>query len=116
MAEIQLTQDAEYMLCELYSAYLARRKNGELNENARGFGNSATIQEKYIPQWPINDIDTAAHELERKGLIACQFADGTLYAACTLTDDAIVYMENRFGNKLDKLIQRIAALRTIIFG
>lgn len=116
MAEIRLTKDAEYMLCELYSAYLKRRKDGECSEDARCFGSSETIQETYIPKWSISDIDTAARELSRKGFITCLFADNTLYAACTLTDDAIAFMEHRFSDKIDGLIQRIATLRTIIFG
>lgn len=114
--EIHLTQDAEYLLCELYDAYKVRRENGEFSEDARCFGGSDSIQEKYIPQWPTNDIDEAARELSRKGMISCLFADNTLYAACTLTDDGISFMERRFEDKLDKLTQRISALRSIIFG
>lgn len=116
MSDIRLTQDAEYLLCELYNAYRMRRKDGMTSDKAKCFGGSTSIQEELIPQWQTNDIDEAARELSRKGMISCLFADNTLYANCVISDDGIVYMEHRFGDKLDQLIQRIAALRTAIFG
>lgn len=48
----RITQDAEYLICVLYDAYRLRRKNGELAEDAKMFGGSENIQEKYIPEWP----------------------------------------------------------------
>lgn len=111
----RITQDAEYLICVLYDAYRLRRKNGELAEDAKMFGGSENIQEKYIPEWPTNDIDEAARELFRKELMGGLFADDSLHFG-VLTDEGIVYMEHQFGDKLDRLAQRIAALRTAIFG
>lgn len=113
--DVILTQDAEYLLCELYSAYVASRKNGEASETARFFGSSERIQADYIQTWPTHDIDDAARALERKGMLIAQFADNALNESY-LSDDGIAYMEQRFGNKLDKLLQRIATLRTALLG
>lgn len=113
--DIQLTQDAEYMLCVLYDAYIQRRKNGELAESAKAFGGSQEIQSEYISGWPTNDIDEATRELKRKGMLNALFADNEL-AESILSDDGIVYMEHQFENKADRITQRIATLRTIIFG
>lgn len=44
MSDVRLTQDAEYLLCELYNAYRTRRKNGETSDLAKQFGGSAAIQ------------------------------------------------------------------------
>lgn len=113
--EMRLTDEADYMLCVLYDAYKLRRKNGESSSEARLFGGSECIQEDYIQQWPTDDIDDAARELSEKGLASCLFADNTL-AEFALERDGIVFMEHRFGDKLDNLSQRIATLRSMIFG
>lgn len=113
--EIRLTDDADYLLCVLYDAYRLRRKNGESSFDSRFFGNSECIQEDYIPQWPTDDIDDAARELSRNGLVACLFANDTV-AELALEREGISHMEHRFGDKLDKLTQRIASLRSILFG
>lgn len=115
MSDIRLTQDAEYLLCELYNAYRIRRKNGMTSDNAKHFGGSAAIQSEFIQQWPKNDIDEAARELSRSGMLGCQFGDNTI-PNCWLLPDGIIYMEHRFGDKMDQLIQRIASLRAAIFG
>ncbi len=73
MPEIRLTQDAEYLLCELYNAYRMRRKNGVPSDEAKLFGDSTTIQEEYIQQWPTDDIDEASRESSRKGMLKCLY-------------------------------------------
>lgn len=113
--EIKLSDDADYLLCVLYSEYRQRRKNGELTRKAKEFGGSEKIQSELMPDWPTDDIDNAAFELARKGLLSVFHADGVAYD-CTLTSDGIAYMEHRFSAKFDKLTQRIATLRAILFG
>lgn len=115
MSDIRLTQDAEYLLCELYEAYRTRRKDGMTSDKAKLFGGSTAIQSEFIQQWPTNDIDEAARELSRSGMLKCHYGDNTVLN-CWLLSDGITYMEHRFGDKLDQLVQRIAALRAAIFG
>jgi hypothetical protein len=115
MSDIRLSQDAEYLLCELYTAYRIRRKNGMTSDKAKLFGGSKAIQTEFIQQWPTNDIDEAARELHRCGMLLCGYGDNSI-RNCVLLSNGIVYMEHHFGDKLDQLIQRIAALRAAIFG
>lgn len=115
MAEVRLTQDADYLLCVLYNAYCTRRKNGELSSDAKIFGNGEAIQRDYIPEWPSDDIDEVARELGQAGMVLCHCADNRLLLCCLLPD-GISYMQHRFGDKVDQLTQRISALRTAIFG
>ena len=115
MTAIRLPQDAEYLLCELYNAYRTRRKNGMTSDKAKLFGGSKSIQSEFVQQWPTNDIDEAARELSRSGMVKCVYGDNTV-SRCILLSDGIIYMEHRFGDKLDQLVQRIAALRTAIIG
>lgn len=113
--DVELTRDAEYLLCVLYNAYVTRRKSGEPADVAKSFGDSEKIQENYIQDWPTHDIDDAACALYDKGMIDGLFEADELVESF-LTNDGIVYMEQRFGHKLDKLLQRIATLHTALLG
>lgn len=46
--DIELTQNAEYLLCVLYKAYVERSKSDELADAAAYFGDSEDIQEDYL--------------------------------------------------------------------
>lgn len=105
--------DADFLLCTLYDVYCNRRKNGISIRDARMFGGSESIQQDYAPTWPTDDIDEAAWALSRKGLVKTFNADNTIWII-SLTDDGIAYMEHRFENRIDKLLDRIAKLRSII--
>lgn len=48
--EIELTLDADYMICVLYDEYLRRIKNGIPPDDAIFFGNCEQIQE-LVPQF-----------------------------------------------------------------
>jgi len=114
--EIQLTKDAEFLLCIMYEAYKARRKNGMSSFDAKTFGSSEDIREDCIPEWSTDDIDDAARALQENGLLCALFVDGGELGESLLSDDGIAYMENRFTNRLDKLVLRIATLRSAILG
>lgn len=116
MQEIRLTSEAELLLCVLYNAYTVRRKDGMNRSAARNFGSSKKIQEEFLQQMPIDDIDDAARELKKKGLFTFLPADNTVYADAQLTEDGIIYMDHETGDKLDRLLDRIATLRKIILG
>lgn len=116
MPSIRLTQDADLLLCVLYNAYTVRRKDGMSRANARYFGSSQRIQEEFIQQWPVDDIDDAAFELKDHGLFTFLLADNTVYSNAKLTPEGVAYMEHEFGDKMDHFIQRLANLRTAILG
>lgn len=111
--DIRLTQNADYLLCILYKAYRERCKNGTSSGDAKFFGGSEEIQKDYVPEWPTHDIDEAARELDKAGMLDCLFGDIELCESRILPD-GIIYMENRFGDKFDQLLQRIATLSTFI--
>lgn len=113
MAEVTLTNEADYLLCSIYKGYLEKRKSGVFREDAVIFGNAETVQEDYAQLWPVNDIEDAVRELSRANLVACMWADNTFWRGC-LTTGAIVYMENRFQNNLDKLLQRITVVKSLL--
>lgn len=113
MWHLKLTDEADLMLCTLYKAYKNNRANGEDRFNARLFGGSETLQALYFQSWPVGDIDDIAWELAEKGLLSVNNGDNSVQD-CALTAEALAYMEHRFGDKLDALLQRITVLRSFL--
>ena len=114
MESVRLTKSAEYLLCVLYDSYLQRVKNGESSSRAKSIGGSGQIKDNFIKSWSVDDVDEAIKELSRKDMVSAFFADNSVWN-CSLSSDGISYMEHRFGDKFDQLMDRIAALRSAIF-
>ena len=104
MNDVAISNEADFLLCILYREFLDRRKNEQSRDDAAAFGSCEVIQSEILPEWPTHDIDAALWELHRKGLVDAYPGDNMAMAAI-LQPDGIVYMENRFKNKLQELIQ-----------
>lgn len=113
MSEIQLTKDADAMICVLYKNYLQRRKSGESKRSAKHFQGSEEIHAELMPKWSFEDVDETCRELSRAGFLDCLFADDVTEIA-DLSDTAIIYMENRFKKNLSSLIDYIGCLKPLI--
>lgn len=111
--DVQLTKDAEYLICSIYSEYLEKRKNGINKEDAKCVGGSEEIHKTLMQEWPFEDVDETCWELNRAGMLHCVSADNIAYYS-TLTDAAIIYMENRFGSKLDAALDRAGKIKASI--
>lgn len=101
--EINLTKDAEKLICAMYKSYLEKRKNGLDKVNARNFGSSHLIQTQLFPNWTFKDVDDTCRELSRVGLLDCNWADNIAYHV-KISDNGIIYLENRFKNGLKEVI------------
>lgn len=110
MSEIKLSKDNDFLICTLYKSYLEKVKNGMSKSNARSLGSSDEIQEQLLKNWHKDDVATSCFELCDKGLLTCLPADDIAYRTY-LTEDGIIYMENRKLDKLDKLIDYISKLK-----
>lgn len=108
-----LTNDSDYLLCVLYRHYKDRRKNGISKNKAKFFGGSEYIFNNLLPEWTFEDVDETCRELSRAGLLNCKYADNVVWTA-SLSDDAIIYMENRFKNGISEVIDNIARLKSLI--
>lgn len=113
MTKNELTKDADAMICVLYKNYLRRRKSGVPKRDAKFFGGSAEIHTDLMPKWSFEDVDETCRELSRAGFLDCHFADNVTYLAY-LTDDAIIYMENRFKDGISSLLEHLHSLMSII--
>ena len=108
--EEPITKDANLMLCTLYKAYLEKCKTGTPKADAKYFSDYDNVQQQYFSNLPIKDVDETLRELWRSKLITARGYDGHV-GRVTLTDSAIVYMENRFKRGLSEVIEAIAALK-----
>ena len=109
-----MTNDAEYLLCILYKEYTERRNEGKSKRESSYFGSSKSVLETFFGEWELEDLDDTLWELSRLDYINCLNASGTIYEF-SLTSNGIEYMEKRFKNKLEGLIDTIAKLKSIIF-
>lgn len=113
MDEIKLTNDADALICVLYKRYIERRKSGKSKASAKCFDGSDYIRSELMPKWSLDDVDETCRELSRAGLLHCEYADDTVWYA-VLTDDSIIYMENRFIDGMKSVIAHLQSLREII--
>lgn len=111
--EVKLTKDAEYMICALYKEYIDKRKNKTPKEDAKFVGSSEGIQKELMSQWTLEDVDETCRELDRAEFLECLYAEDTIVDAC-LTDNAIIYMENRFIDGLTGVLDYMGKIRAIL--
>ena len=110
---IQLTKESDAMICVLYKEYLSWRKSGKLLEKSLCIGDDTYIQERLTPKLPLDDVTELCLSLERKELLYCIPGDNR--ASCvTFTDDGIIYMENRFKNKLESVLNYLSKITSLL--
>lgn len=105
--EINLSRDADKLLCVLYKSFLEKRKSGLSKSDAKSFGSSHDIHEELLATWIFEDVDDTCRELSQNGFLDCFWADDIAYHVW-LSDQAVVYMENRFKNGLSEVIGFLA--------
>lgn len=113
-SDIELTSDADYLICALYRKYQENRKSGMSKSKAKIFGGSENIHETLMSEWSIEDVTETCRELHRSEMLQCMFADDTVYIA-VLSDKAIIYMEKRFANNIQAILDNMAKIKSAIF-
>lgn len=111
--EIQLTKDSDALICLLYKNYLEKRKNGCSRETSKQFNNIPDIKNNFVPNWLEDDVLDCCFELGKAHLITYISADNTaMYIQ--LTNAGIIYMEGRFENKINYILEYINKIKSII--
>ena len=96
----ELSKDAKKLLSLSYKEYLVQREQGANKETAMMLsGGAQGIRDRLMPETPVEDVASICWELHDAGYVAAYGANNTVYTA-TLTNEAIVYMENRLKNGL----------------
>lgn len=100
---IELTKDADKLVCSMYKSYLEKRKSGVDKVKAKTFEITEIQSYNHCSSWNINDIKATVAEISRAGL-GDMYYSGGFYA----NDQFIIYMENRFKNGLTEVIEFIS--------
>ena len=111
MSEITLSKDADYLICLMYKYYLELHNNGIPKSKAKSFDDIENIH-SLVPEWLLQDIVDTCIELFNNGLLNKRKRYiHEQYDKFSLSDLGICYMENRFTNKIDKIIGYISQLK-----
>ncbi len=100
---MELTRDADKMICHIYKTFLLLRKDGIPKSQARRYADGYFKSNSAFSSWSSSDCDETMLELARAGLIKI-YIGGNF----DLTDAGIIYMENRFVNGLKELTDFIS--------
>lgn len=111
--EVSLTKDADALICLLYKKYCQDRKGGAPKSQAKMLGSSETIFNSLTPKWTYDDVDETCRELDRSGLAGCFYADNVAQDVW-FTDAGIIYMENRFKNGLNGVLDYLGKIKGLI--
>lgn len=111
MSDINLTKDSDALICAIYKDYLEKRKNGISKNNCKHIGSSEDIQKTIVPEWSFEDVEETCRELDRAQLLSSVLYVDDTCDKIELSDKAIIYMENRFGNTIDKIVDYISKLK-----
>lgn len=102
--ELNMTKSAKKLLAFAYRDYLDRQKNGIPKRQAKYFSAIDTMK-SHFPNMLVTDYKEIALELCR-ATGSKYYSGGSFY----LSDNAIVYMENRFADGAKGLADFIAQL------
>lgn len=100
---MELTKDADLLVCCAYKEYLTRRKNGFPKRQANTFKRDFLKNSPKLSAWLPDDYLYTIGELKRAGF-AKVYLDGTFI----ITDQCVIYMENRFKNGLKEITDFIS--------
>lgn len=104
---MDLTRDADKLLCLMYKSYLDKRKINSSKKECNYFGTTYDIHKNLLSDQHFDDVDKLVCELKRKELIVGDSGDNILIEI-SLSDSAIAYMENRFKNGIKELADFIS--------
>lgn len=102
---IELTKDADTMICCIYKSFLQLRKSGIPKPSARRFEKNFFEEDTKLSSWSHEDIKETLLEIGRSGLVKI-YIGGNF----DLTDAGIIYMENRFKKGLTEVVDFLSKL------
>ncbi len=102
---VQLTKKADALIGIIYKRYLERTKSGESESASRDFDLDFYSKTSDLYSWDKVDYDAKLLELAKNRLIEIHI--GTKFR---ISDNGLVYMENRFKNGIKDVIDLISKL------
>lgn len=101
----ELTKDADKVICCIYKEYLEKRKSGISKSEAKKFDGNFYREVKALSKWDSVDVSDTLQELHNK-----EYIKKNILGNFSLLDSAVVYMENRFKNGLNEVMDFISDL------
>jgi hypothetical protein len=111
--DINLTNDAKFLIATIYNSYLEKRKSGSLKRDSKVVGDTEDIQRTLMPQWPLDDVLDACFELRTKGLLD-GIPGGDTLLHVQITNDGIAVMEVSFKDKVDTVLEYATKIKSLI--
>ena len=96
-----LTKEQKALLSSMYKEVLSFQPALSF-EKANFFLNSNIIRERFLPDLSLSYVTDLCFKLKSKGYISCYPGDN-LANSIRLTDDIIIFMENRFVNTVKEV-------------
>ena len=106
---MQPNKDGDELLSIIYKSFLERRKQGFSKSDAAFFEDSYFSSDTYLSKWNVDDLEDAIRHLHDLGMVKRDINDNF-----KLTEMGINYMENRFKDRLDKLLDYISKFVQLI--
>ena len=105
---MQPNKDGDKLLCIAYKSFLERRKQGFSKSDA-AFEDGYFSSDTYLSKWNEDDIDDTLNQLRKEGMVKCD-----IIGNFSITEEGLGYMESRFKDRLDSIIDYISKLTQII--
>ncbi len=106
---VNLTKDADKLICLIYKEFLKRRENGLAKRQAKDFGDPKDWPRSFSEEFSIDDISDTLSELKRTGFIRLYINDGF-----RLEDTGVIYMEQRFPNGVSQVLEWLGKMKSAI--
>ena len=103
-----LTKEQQRLLVSMYKEMLSRQPALSLAD-ARKFEDSDIVRDLFCPDKSSDDVADLCWALHSKGYLKCEPGDD-LANDISITDDAIIYMENRFKNGFKEIASFLSSL------
>ena len=108
-----ISNDCDALLCVLYREYLVRRSHGLPIDQASYFLDDVSIHENFMPLWSPDDVCTLCWRLVEHGLLFATVGDDKANNV-TLTEEGLIYMQNRFGSRLENVLAWLDKLLSLV--
>ena len=106
---MQPNKDGDKLLSIAYKSFLERRKQGFSKSDAAFFEDGYCSSNPYLSKWNEDDIDDTLNQLRKEGMVKCD-----IIGNFSITEEGLGYMESRFKDRLDSIIDYISKLTQII--
>ena len=109
----KISKDANKLLKVIFKEYKRRRKAGVSINQAKKMNDDVWIHENLMPKWPLDDVTSLCYVLRNSNFLSIGPSDNHAYLVF-LTDEGIVYAENKINRCLNRWFGRLKNIRDLL--